>query len=441
MQAAGRHWALALSGSVLIHIGVVAAILWQPPESGARSAGMGGVEVSLGPAGGAPGGEAQPVEAFAEAEAVKPTETAATRTPPAEAAVEPPEPVPPEQAQLVEAAKPSETPVETVPVEDSAPVEVAETAPVETMVEVVERRLPLPAEAAPPEEVVAKAVVAPPLPTPKPRPPELTRQGTALAPQSAPEQAQLVEAAKPSETPVETVPVEDSAPVEVAETAPVETMVEVVERRSPLPAEAAPPEEVVEHRPPLPVEAAPPEEVVAKAVVAPPLPTPKPRPPELTRQETALAPQSAPEPARRTAEVLEPTEEQTAAVTPTVSGTGGKAGTQVSPEAGSADASSGGGMPGATANYMALLRAWFERHKEYPRRAQMRGQEGTALLYFVMDRDGRVIEFRLQQSSGHDLLDREVAAMIERAQPLPKMPDEMRQTRLKLVVPVQFLLW
>jgi hypothetical protein len=30
--------------------------------------------------------------------------------------------------------------------------------------------------------------------------------------------------------------------------------------------------------------------------------------------------------------------------------------------------------------------------------------------------------------------------MIERSQPLPRIPDEMHQTRLELVVPVQFFL-
>lgn len=63
-----------------------------------------------------------------------------------------------------------------------------------------------------------------------------------------------------------------------------------------------------------------------------------------------------------------------------------------------------------------------------------------ALLYFVMDRNGRVLEHRLQQSSGHDLLDREVVKMIQRAEPLPTMPDDMHQARLELVVPVQFFL-
>ncbi len=55
-----------------------------------------------------------------------------------------------------------------------------------------------------------------------------------------------------------------------------------------------------------------------------------------------------------------------------------------------------------------------------------------------MSRDGTVLEYRIEQSSGHTLLDQEVEAMIERAQPLPAMPDFMTQARLELVVPVDF---
>jgi periplasmic protein TonB len=81
-----------------------------------------------------------------------------------------------------------------------------------------------------------------------------------------------------------------------------------------------------------------------------------------------------------------------------------------------------------------------KKHKQYPRAAQLRRQEGTVLLSFVMDRNGRVLEYRIERASGHALLDREVEAMIERAQPLPKIPDDLREARLELVVPVQFFL-
>ena len=95
-------------------------------------------------------------------------------------------------------------------------------------------------------------------------------------------------------------------------------------------------------------------------------------------------------------------------------------------------------MPGASADYLALLRSWLERHKEYPRRAQLRRQEGTALLYFVMDRQGRVLSYRLQRSSGYPILDGEVEEMIRRAQPLPAVPSSFGGASLEFVIPVQF---
>ena len=97
-------------------------------------------------------------------------------------------------------------------------------------------------------------------------------------------------------------------------------------------------------------------------------------------------------------------------------------------------------MPDAVSNYTVQIRAWLEKHKEYPRRALLRRQQGTALLFLVMGRDGQVLDHRIEETSGHALLDREVTAMIERAQPLPRMPDEVPDARLELVVPVEFFL-
>jgi periplasmic protein TonB len=105
---------------------------------------------------------------------------------------------------------------------------------------------------------------------------------------------------------------------------------------------------------------------------------------------------------------------------------------------GSADPSSGGA--GGQASYVALLQAWLERYKDYPRRAQRRGEQGTALLYFVVDRSGQVLEYRLRRSAGHRLLDQAVEDMIQRAQPLPKFPSDVAQSQLALLVPVQFSL-
>ncbi|NOX28357.1 MAG: energy transducer TonB [Gammaproteobacteria bacterium] len=94
----------------------------------------------------------------------------------------------------------------------------------------------------------------------------------------------------------------------------------------------------------------------------------------------------------------------------------------------------------AEKDYYSELGTWLAKHKKYPRRARLRKQEGTAVLYFVVDRDGRVLEYLVEESSGHRLLDKEVTAMLKRAEPLPKIPDIMHQAKLEITVPVEFFL-
>lgn len=223
------------------------------------------------------------------------------------------------------------------------------------------------------------------------------------------------------------------------------------------PAVAEPPTEVAAVKPvepvePEPVEKAQPEpEPEPVAVTEPEPPPPEPEPPVDPPPEPVAVAEPIPEPApapvaespqeptpRPAASADAPGPVATTAPDPGSEGTG----TQGSraQDIGSGDDSSGGGLAGAQADYAAILQAWLERHKEYPRRAQRRRQEGTALLYFVMDREGHVLDYRIEESSGFGLLDREVKRMIERAQPLPRMPEEMQQARLELMVPVQFFL-
>ena len=99
-----------------------------------------------------------------------------------------------------------------------------------------------------------------------------------------------------------------------------------------------------------------------------------------------------------------------------------------------------GGNPDVEADYAAVLLAWLERHKEYPRPARRRGQEGVVLLYVLIDREGRVLQSKIEESSGYPLLDNAALDMLERAAPVPPLPDDMPQERLELVLPVQFFM-
>jgi protein TonB len=280
MEIRARHWNMAIIGAVCLHAATAAAVLWSPPPSGAQLPGVGGVEISLGPAGGAPG----------------------------------------------TAAQDSPQPQEAKPVE---PLETVEAKPVE------------PLEAAPPD------------------------------------------------VPVEAVPVEPVIP------------------------------EAVAIEPPKPVEKRPREPLPVPPKVVRPAPPPPPKPVETAAVDPAPAMHMPP---------------------PAVAGAQGKAGTKDAKETGSGDNSQGGGQAGAAADYMSVLQAWLEKHKEYPRSARLRRIEGAVLLYFAIDRDGRLLAYRIERSSGHPMLDKETIAMITRAQPLPPIPNDMSRDRLEVVVPVQFSL-
>lgn len=90
--------------------------------------------------------------------------------------------------------------------------------------------------------------------------------------------------------------------------------------------------------------------------------------------------------------------------------------------------------------YVTRVRHWLARNKSYPERARRQNLEGVVRIRFAVDREGRVLDYRIVSSSGHALLDQEVEAMIERAQPLPSMPEKLRRTRMELVVPIHFSL-
>jgi protein TonB len=86
------------------------------------------------------------------------------------------------------------------------------------------------------------------------------------------------------------------------------------------------------------------------------------------------------------------------------------------------------------------LAAHLQRHKQYPRVAQRRRQQGVVQLQFVMDAAGKVLSYRLDKRSGYAALDEEVESLIQRAQPLPPIPPELGKATLEVVQPLDFFL-
>jgi protein TonB len=90
--------------------------------------------------------------------------------------------------------------------------------------------------------------------------------------------------------------------------------------------------------------------------------------------------------------------------------------------------------------WMGQLSALLERNKRYPKAALAQREQGTAQVFFSLDRQGHVIESRIVRSSGSAALDAEALAMLQRAQPLPAWPaGQSPGDHLDLTVPVRFV--
>src|SRR5258706_5637852 len=79
-----------------------------------------------------------------------------------------------------------------------------------------------------------------------------------------------------------------------------------------------------------------------------------------------------------------------------------------------------------------------EHFKRYPAEARSRGEQGIAKVAFKMDHEGHLLSSRIVQSSGSTALDQATLAILTRAQPMPRPPDQISDAELSFVVPVRF---
>ncbi|MGH7787662.1 MAG: energy transducer TonB, partial [Candidatus Binatia bacterium] len=90
------------------------------------------------------------------------------------------------------------------------------------------------------------------------------------------------------------------------------------------------------------------------------------------------------------------------------------------------------------ARYLSAVRLQLEAVKRYPALARRRGSTGTAMLFIVIDRDGRPAKVQVKRSSGSELLDEEAQDMVARAAPFDPLPTEVERDSLQLTIPVRF---
>ena len=84
------------------------------------------------------------------------------------------------------------------------------------------------------------------------------------------------------------------------------------------------------------------------------------------------------------------------------------------------------------------LFAHIARFKRYPLEARARGEQGTAIVAFTIDRDGWIQNTRIVKSSGSATLDKASLDMLTRAQPMPHPPAQVPSRDLSFRVPVDF---
>ncbi len=90
--------------------------------------------------------------------------------------------------------------------------------------------------------------------------------------------------------------------------------------------------------------------------------------------------------------------------------------------------------------YGSTLGRAIAKHKSYPKIAQRRGWQGTALLDLKIDSDGNVLSAVVRESSGYDALDNQALKMVEKAAPFPAPPKALQGRTFNITVPVSFKL-
>jgi len=82
----------------------------------------------------------------------------------------------------------------------------------------------------------------------------------------------------------------------------------------------------------------------------------------------------------------------------------------------------------------------LNQFKRYPTQARIHRQEGTAIIEFTLDVNGRVVSSRIVRGSGSAILDKETLELLTRAQPFPLPPNGAAGQDLFLRVPITYAL-
>ncbi|HEV2131879.1 MAG TPA: TonB family protein [Longimicrobiaceae bacterium] len=94
----------------------------------------------------------------------------------------------------------------------------------------------------------------------------------------------------------------------------------------------------------------------------------------------------------------------------------------------------------AHGRYEQTVAQWVERQRSYPLAARQRRWEGTAIVRLRLAPDGSLVAAQLVRDTGFALLDQAALGMVRRAAPYPRLPEEIGEGQIEVLVPIQFSL-
>jgi len=166
----------------------------------------------------------------------------------------------------------------------------------------------------------------------------------------------------------------------------------------------------------------PPPPPTSRDIPKPQRAAPPPRP--VQRAQTAVPPRPAPPPA--------------AAPSPAPGNQQAAAGPSLSPNPGPSSADLAAGQGGMRNDYLSRVFRHIEPHRVYPAVARENRQSGRVVTRVTINRDGYLVDVRIDRSSGWPAIDAAEIAAIRRAMPLPPVPNGMPGDPIVLILPMNY---
>ncbi len=91
--------------------------------------------------------------------------------------------------------------------------------------------------------------------------------------------------------------------------------------------------------------------------------------------------------------------------------------------------------------YEQLVSDWIKKFQRYPMEAREKGEEGETVVRIRIDRKGNIRYRILEHSTGSAALDRAAIDMVNRANPVPAVPNDYpKDDLIEFLIPVNFTL-